>query len=628
MSIKDSKMSESTHANQKSSQSKKRKHSDASKSKDLPQTNGNLANDTQPEESVNTVSKSLLLENPANSEKAKYDWNADFDEDDEEGPKWKTLEHHGVRFPPLYVAHGVPLLHKGHKLELKPEQEEVANFWAQIIGSEFAEKETVKKNFEKEFLALLDPKMGVSSIDDLDFTPIVKHLEKLKEERNNRTSDEKKKERENNAKLETYFRYCIIDGERERVSTVMVEPPGIFRGRGEHPLAGQLKYRILPENVTINVGEHNVIPRCDVPGHAWKAVVTNTEATWLGHFKDEGREKAGTKYLFLAADSKIKAKNDIKKYKKAKMLKENIDKIRRDYMKRMNSTDKTEAQLGCATYLIDKLALRVGNEKGEDEADTVGCCSLRVEHIIVEQGDKITLDFLGKDSMRFHQTIEVIPEAHNVISKFIRGKKPEDDLFDLINASRLNDYLRELMPGLSAKVFRTYNASITLQNELEKYEEQPKDDVDLKVKFYKNANREVAILCNHQKAVPKNYEEMLQKLEDKLSEKKKKLKDLQNHKKVLKKDPKSNKKNMPKTAAACDTAISKATKSVSVEEYNVFEKKQNKNIALSTSKINYMDPRISVTWCKNHEVPIEKVFEKTLRMKFAWSMSVDPLWKF
>lgn len=38
-------------------------------------------------------------------------------------------------------------------------------------------------------------------------------------------------------------------------------------------------------------------------------------------------------------------------------------------------------QLGTATYLIDKLALRVGNEKGEDEADTQGCCSLRVEHI-------------------------------------------------------------------------------------------------------------------------------------------------------------------------------------------------------------------------------------------------------
>lgn len=60
----------------------------------------------------------------------------------------------------------------------------------------------------------------------------------------------------------------------------------------------------------------------------------------------------------------------------------------------------------------------------------------------------------------------------------------------------------------------------------------------------------------------------------------------------------------------------------------MFEKKENKNIALSTSKINYMDPRISVSWCKNFEVPIEKVFEKTLRSKFAWAMSAGLDWKF
>ena len=32
-------------------------------------------------------------------------------------------------------------------------------------------------------------------------------------------------------------------------------------------------------------------------------------------------------------------------------------------------------------WVIDILALRVGGEKGEEEADTVGCCSLRVEHL-------------------------------------------------------------------------------------------------------------------------------------------------------------------------------------------------------------------------------------------------------
>lgn len=47
----------------------------------------------------------------------------------------------------------------------------------------------------------------------------------------------------------------------------------------------------------------------------------------------------------------------------------------------MKNVAMKERQLGTATYVIDHLAIRAGNEKGSDKADTVGCCSLRVEHI-------------------------------------------------------------------------------------------------------------------------------------------------------------------------------------------------------------------------------------------------------
>lgn len=45
-------------------------------------------------------------------------------------------------------------------------------------------------------------------------------------------------------------------------------------------------------------------------------------------------------------------------------------------------------------------------------------------------------------------------------------------------------------------------------------------------------------------------------------------------------------------------------------------------VALGTSKINYMDPRITVAWCKRNEVPIEKGFNKSLLGKFKWAMDV------
>ena len=44
------------------------------------------------------------------------------------------------------------------------------------------------------------------------------------------------------------------------------------------------------------------------------------------------------------------------------------------------------------------------------------------------------------------------------------GKPPGYDLFDKLDTTRLNAHLKDLMPGLTAKVFRTYNASITLDD--------------------------------------------------------------------------------------------------------------------------------------------------------------------
>jgi DNA topoisomerase-1 len=70
------------------------------------------------------------------------------------------------------------------------------------------------------------------------------------------------------------------------------------------------------------------------------------------------------------------------------------------------------------------------------------------------------------------------------------------------------------------------------------------------------------------------------------------------------------------------------TESIRKLELDVQNRDENKDVALGTSKINYIDPRISVAWCKRCEVPIEKVFPKTLLAKFNWAMAVPPDWLF
>jgi DNA topoisomerase-1 len=247
--------------------------------------------------------------------------------------------------------------------------------------------------------------------------------------------------------------------------------------------------------------------------------------------------------------SSFKGKSDRSKYNKAAKLCGNIDKIRADYKKNLTSKSHETRQLATAMWVIDRLALRVGGEKDTDEeADTVGCCSLRVEHLKFdpngEGGDnrEIELEFLGKDSMLFKQTIDfgsalytekngMGEQVYENFKSFCKKKKPTDDVFSDLTPTILNAHLKGIMEGLTAKVFRTYNASKTLQDELTKTEQSAswgRMTASEKVVEYNNANREVAILCNHQRSVSKAQEANLEGLGAKLE----KLKD---QKKVLKK---------------------------------------------------------------------------------------------
>lgn len=70
------------------------------------------------------------------------------------------------------------------------------------------------------------------------------------------------------------------------------------------------------------------------------------------------------------------------------------------------------------------------------------------------------------------------------------------------------------MDGLTAKVFRTYNASWTFQEQLK---DTPTDaSIADKILHYNRANRMVAVLCNHQRSVSKGHSQAMEKLIDKV----------------------------------------------------------------------------------------------------------------
>ena len=53
-----------------------------------------------------------------------------------------------------------------------------------------------------------------------------------------------------------------------------------------------------------------------------------------------------------------------------------------------------------------------------------------------------------------------------------------------------------------------------------------------------------------------------------------------------------------------------------------------KNLSLTTSKINYIDPRITISFFKKHNLPLEKIFSASLIDKFFWAMDINKDWNF
>ena len=539
--------------------------------------------------------------------------------------KWSTFTHSGVLFPEPYIPHNIPLLYDGQRINLDAESEEYATIYAKFIDSPYLENKKFKKNFFNDWKIYLKKK-GFTNITDFslcDFKLIHDYITSVKETKKKLSSDDKQSDKNEKEKVESKYKYALVDGKKQDVGNFRVEPPGIFLGRGCHPLAGKIKKRIFPEDIIINIGKGEQIPQLPkfYSTHKWNKIIHDNTLEWIACWKDDITGKI--KYVWLGAKSDFKAKSDLSKYEIARKLGKRIDFIRKANYENIISSDSQKLkQLGCALYLIDNLALRVGNEKGEDEADTVGVSSLRVEHIVFLPDNKIKLDFLGKDSIRYVNTVQIDEAIYLTLFSQIKDKNKNDDLFDLVTSADINNYLKSMMDDLTAKVFRTFNASNLFQNEINDINQKittysKSDKLNTLLDMFNKANIKVAMLCNHQKNISKSFNDQLAKFNEKI-------KDLTHQKKILTEKDKltiTNKK-------AHKEKINKLELKIKDIKNKKDMKIELKNLSLGTSKTNYIDPRITISFLKKHNIPIEKIFSPTLRDKFFWAMDVDENWTF
>ena len=534
--------------------------------------------------------------------------------------RWDTLEHNGPYFKHLYEPLpdplGVGIIYDGKKYALSRAEEDAASFYARRIITEeksvkkYLDKKEFNENFFKDFKTYFttEHKKIFKDFKKFDFTPLVKRLKEIKEqkeqekrerrEEKERLKKEKEKakkskkggdkgedtedpakKRERIEKLEKKlnFSFAYVDGVKKDIRNSAVELPGLYVGSGNVMTnKGKIKQLYYPEDVTINVTDKKSVPT-PPKGHRWGAVVHDKTANWTARYIDKTTGKH--KYILLAETG------DLLKFEKARKLNHFIGVVDKHIERLLKSKSVKDNQIGCALYLIKEYGIRVGNECEDDQCDSaekvVGATTLMVQNVTCKMDPdtgiyQLELSFKGKDSVSYDNTLDVSKSVYDHMVKYTKkSKKADDNVFSEITSTDVNKYLKSIDKDFSAKVFRTRLASSMMYEGLQELDVDDESTEEEKIAGFNEVNRRVAIKLNHKKGLTDAAKEKLKKDQEKIDELKKKMKDEDNK-----------------------TKKEKLKDDIKKKEAELSERDKSKEIALDTSKKNYIDPRIVKAWAE------------------------------
>jgi DNA topoisomerase-1 len=266
--------------------------------------------------------------------------------------KWKTLKHNGILFPPAFESQGIKIKIKSESVPLNLEQEEMIYQWAKKKDTPYVQDKMFQKNFTADFAKTLNSKFKNLQYSDIDFSQAYKLVDKEMDKKAMMSKEDKKKiaakRKERREELKEEYGKAIIDDKEVEVGNYMAEPPGIFIGRGDHPMRGKWKSRVTTKDVTLNLGKDAKVPKGN-----WGKIIHDQDSMWLASWMDELTKKR--KYVWLSDSAGIKQDRDKAKYDKAKDLAKSIEKIKEQMVKDMSSnvSSKYKKEKDCNGMLFD-----------------------------------------------------------------------------------------------------------------------------------------------------------------------------------------------------------------------------------------------------------------------------------
>lgn len=489
---------------------------------------------------------------------------------------WKELQHNG----PFFIhnifqsSSYMTIKYLDRTIETTLEEQEFLYYFYRHIDKDHFDS-TFQENFWKSWSELMEGRQDLKiEYDKIDLVQIKQFFEKVEIKKNKR-------------EVPDSYKFCKIDKQQIKVFNYVVDPQGIFIGRGEHPLRGTIKRKITPEDVIINISKMRTIPRPNVKGK-WKNVISDNTLFWISSWKHPITHKII--YMYPAFESEIRMLKIKDKFDKARSLKKYIPKIKISYNKLIDDDDVKNNQIGIVIYLIDTLWLRVGSSKDKIN-NTYGITSVLKKHIFFYNNYSIRLCFPGKDSIVYDNTFKVPEKIYNKLQDYTKDNSCPY-LFKYINYKTVNNYLNEIFPFLTAKVLRTYNASLffsrCLDNRKKSYDLTKDTEAKNLIVFCLTI---VAQKCNHKKGkqTSSSHQDKIKKLKIK-----------------IKKEKNINKLNIYK------------------HKLETMEIGDNFNI--TTSLKNYIDPRILFSFCKYNSIELKKIITPNIYKQMIWANNISKSW--
>lgn len=586
---------------------------------------------------------------------------ASSDDPQNENTLLTQLVHNGVLIPTAPEPRGLVLSVRGEPVQLTPKQEEMALAWAKKQGTPYVEDRVFVGNFLTDFSAALGMAPALS-LDEVDFGSVVALVEAEREARANLTREERKalaaERKVRREALKEQYGHATVNEERTEVGAYLVEPSGIFMGRGKHPLRGRWKEGAQQRDVTLNLS-----PDAPHPSGEWAEILWQPDSLWVARWKDKLSGKM--KYIWLADTAPIKQAREAAKFDDAIALHERLEEVRAGIQEALSAEDPRRRMIATACYLIDVLGLRVGDEKDPDEADTVGATTLRPEHVSPQSDGVATFRFLGKDSVEWDKKVELPEAVYRNLEQLIADARPRGNgnrgrdhptrnrpqIFPAIGSQEVNEFLSGLLPGLTAKVFRTHHATQLVREHLADAGVHPADPEYEKWQAASQANLEAAQFCNHTKTSGvdwftrrERYQQRKQRAEERAQRYRAQVREYREVLRSLRKEAREKvaaartPKQREKKRATYRRRVERAERRIATAQdrlgrarlalgmlnarWRVARVKRDWN--LNTSLKSYIDPRVLYRWGQRVDYDVlERYYPKAMRRKFSWVRQAD-----